>query len=137
MSDAVDRQPVDPIDLVDDPVEDPIRDVHSGALVLAFPSIRPAPVDRPTEPPLRDVIGEVLRDERLDQQRTLAEVAREAAVSLPYLSEIERGRKEVSSDVLAAICDALQLPLADVLGRSAERLRPSLGGGSGMMLLAA
>ena len=92
---------------------------------------------RGDEPPLRDVIGDVLRDERLDQRRTLAEVAREAAVSLPYLSEVERGRKEVSSDVLAAICDALDLPLADVLERSATRLRPRMRRGSGLMLLAA
>ena len=92
---------------------------------------------RREEPLLRDVIGDVLRDERLDQQRTLAEVAREAAVSLPYLSEVERGRKEVSSDVLAAICDALDLPLVEVLERSTERLRPSMRGTAAVMLLAA
>ena len=125
--------------------------------VVSFPTARPQPeVDRAdrdersddadaeadddrhgVDPPLRDVIGEVLRDERLDQQRTLAEVARQAAVSLPYLSEVERGRKDVSSDLLAAICDALDLPLADVLERSSERLRPTMRAGSGMMLLAA
>jgi DNA-binding Xre family transcriptional regulator len=115
--------------------------------LLPFPTVRPdrgvdrnddrGDDERHADPPLRDLIGEVLRDERLDQDRTLAEVAREAAVSLPYLSEVERGRKEVSSDVLAAICDALDLPLADVLERSAERLRPSMRGGSAMMLLAA
>jgi len=98
--------------------------------VLAFPSNRPA--DEPDDvdvplPKLRDVIGDVLRTERLDQQRTLAEVAGEAAVSLPYLSEVERGRKEVSSDLLESICDALELPLADVLQRAAERLRVDAG----------
>lgn len=109
--------------------------------VLPFPKVRPAadPAVEPAEHdrPLREVIGDVLREERLDQERTLADVADDAAVSLPYLSEVERGVKEVSSDVLAAICDALELPLADVLERSAERLRPMAGGGSDMLLLAA
>lgn len=75
------------------------------------------------EPLLRDVIGDVLREERLRQERTLAEVARRAAVSLPYLSEIERGRKEVSSDVLDAVVRSLDLDLVDVLERAAQRLR--------------
>ena len=93
--------------------------------VLPFPSNRsdePA-VDGESEPRLREVIGDVLRDERVEQGRTLADVAHGAAVSLPYLSEVERGVKEVSSDLLDAICDALELPLADVLQRSADRLR--------------
>ncbi|MEM7339166.1 MAG: helix-turn-helix transcriptional regulator [Actinomycetota bacterium] len=72
---------------------------------------------------LRHVIGDTLRTERLQQGRTLADVADEAAVSLPYLSEIERGRKEVSSDVLHAIHHALGLELDDVLERAVERLR--------------
>jgi transcriptional regulator with XRE-family HTH domain len=79
------------------------------------------------EPRLRDVIGDVLRHERLEQERTLADVAARAAVSLPYLSEVERGRKDVSSDVLQSICDALELPLAEVLERSADRLRIDAG----------
>lgn len=77
------------------------------------------------DPRLRDVIGDVLRDERLGQGRTLADVAEGAAVSLPYLSEVERGRKEVSSDVLESICRELDLPLVDVLERSIDRLRVS------------
>ena len=77
-----------------------------------------------TEPgALRETIGDVLRDERHAQERTLAEVARDAAVSLPYLSEIERGRKDVSGDVLGSVCDALGLPLPDLLEESARRLR--------------
>lgn len=82
--------------------------------------------DEPVEAddrPLREVLGEVLRDERLDQGRTLAEVAAAAHVSLPYLSEVERGRKDPSSDIVAAISQALELPLPTVLERSAERLR--------------
>jgi XRE family transcriptional regulator, stress-response regulator len=66
-------------------------------------------------PLLRTTIGEVLRRIRLEQGRTLADVSRAARVSMPYLSEVERGRKEASSEVLAAICDALQVSLPDVL----------------------
>lgn len=109
--------------------------------VLSFPRVRPAeatPVPTSDDGPrLRDLIGDVLRDERLDQKRTLADVARDAAVSLPYLSEVERGRKEVSSDLLAAICDALEIPLVQVLERSADRLRGTGARGSGIQLLAA
>ena len=76
----------------------------------------------PDEPRLRDVIGEVLRDERQRQDRTLADVAEDAAVSLQYLSEIERGRKEVSSELLHAVHSALGLELVDVLNRASERL---------------
>jgi DNA-binding Xre family transcriptional regulator len=107
-------------------MSDGVHDDDWNAEIVAFPGVAPgAPSPSPTapEPPLRDVIGEVLRDERLDQGRTLADVAGGAHVSLPYLSEVERGRKEVSSEVLAAICDALELPLVDVLERSADRLR--------------
>jgi transcriptional regulator with XRE-family HTH domain len=63
------------------------------------------------------MLGEVLRRTRLDQGRTLAEVAADANVSMPYLSELERGLKEASSEVLAAICDALEIDLADVLAQ--------------------
>ena len=73
--------------------------------------------ERP-EPLLRDALGAVLRAERTAQHRTLADVALAAKVSLPYLSEVERGRKEPSSEVLAAICSALDLPLADLLQRT-------------------
>jgi transcriptional regulator with XRE-family HTH domain len=61
------------------------------------------------------MIGEVLRRTRLAQGRTLADVARAAKVSLPYLSELERGRKEGSSEVLAAVCDALGIELAELV----------------------
>jgi len=119
--------------------EDPSSDSERGGTVIPFPT---APSDAPTElaepdPVLRDVIGDVLREERLDQDRTLADVADDAAVSLPYLSEIERGRKEVSSDVLDAIIRSLGLDLADVLERAAERLRESAPGMPYMSLLAA
>lgn len=93
--------------------------------VLPFPSVpRDQPAESPAaEPTLRQAIGEVLREERHDQARTLADVANRAGVSLPYLSEVERGRKDVSSEVLGAISDALDLPLPVILERSARRLR--------------
>lgn len=108
--------------------------VDTVGRILPFPSLGPASCEQP-EPRLRDVIGEVLRDERHAQERTLADVADAAAVSLPYLSEVERGVKEVSSDLLAAICESLDLPLDVVLERGARRLRS--GGGSGVTMLAA
>lgn len=86
---------------------------------------------------LRDVIGEVLREERQRQERTLADVAEDAAVSLPYLSEIERGRKDVSSDVLRAVHDALGIELDDVLDRAARRLRAGTERGGDLRMLAA
>jgi transcriptional regulator with XRE-family HTH domain len=112
--------------------------------VLRFPTAHEPLPDRSSgaddgiEPSLRSVIGAVLRDERHDQRRTLADVAEQAAVSLPYLSEVERGRKEASSDVLAAVCTALELELADVLERSVRYLRPrAQGGSSSIQMLAA
>lgn len=64
---------------------------------------------------LRSVIGGELRRARLDQGRTLREVSSQARVSLGYLSEVERGQKEASSELLAAICGALDVPLSNVL----------------------
>ena len=64
---------------------------------------------------LRGLIGVVLRRIRLHQGRTLRDVADTARVSVPYLSEVERGRKEPSSELLAAICTALDLQLTDLL----------------------
>ena len=68
------------------------------------------------EPLWRHVVGDVLRRERLAQERTLRDVAEAARISMPYLSELERGRKEGSSEVLAAAAHALGLGLADLLG---------------------
>lgn len=64
---------------------------------------------------LREALGDSLRRTRVSQSRTLREVSSSARVSLGYLSEIERGRKEASSELLAAICEALEVPLSDVL----------------------
>src|SRR5271155_5298269 len=73
-------------------------------------------------PLLRTMLGEVLRRTRLEQGRTLADVARVARVSMPYLSEVERGRKEASSEVLAAICDSLHIDLSDLLAEVGREL---------------
>jgi transcriptional regulator with XRE-family HTH domain len=73
---------------------------------------------------LREAIGERLRRTRSSQCRTLREVSRVARVSLGYLSEVERGRKEPSSELLAAICDALDLPLDELLRHVADDLGP-------------
>jgi XRE family transcriptional regulator, stress-response regulator len=64
---------------------------------------------------LRRVIGDALRARRQSQHRTLREVSTAANVSLGYLSEIERGQKEASSELLAAICDALGAQLSELL----------------------
>ncbi|WP_422392119.1 helix-turn-helix domain-containing protein [Nakamurella antarctica] len=64
---------------------------------------------------LRDALGETLRDARTRQNRTLRDVSHAANVSLGYLSEVERGRKEASSELLASICAALEVQLHDVL----------------------
>lgn len=64
---------------------------------------------------MREVIGEELRRRRQDQGRTLREVSGAAAVSLGYLSEVERGHKEASSELLAAICEALDISLSELL----------------------
>jgi transcriptional regulator with XRE-family HTH domain len=88
----------------------PLRPVTSAAAPVAG---APAPAVR--EPLWRHVVGDVLRRERLAQERTLKDVADEARISMPYLSEIERGLKEASSEVLAAAARALGLRLADLL----------------------
>ena len=69
---------------------------------------------------LREVIGDVLRRARISQGRTLREVSDAARVSLGYLSEVERGRKEASSELLSAICGALDVPLSRVLSDAGD-----------------
>jgi hypothetical protein len=76
----------------------------------------------PKEPLWRDLVGDVLRRERLAQERTLKDVAEAARISMPYLSELERGRKEASSEVLAAAAQGLGLGLADLLSLAQDEL---------------
>jgi transcriptional regulator with XRE-family HTH domain len=74
-------------------------------------------------PVLRQVIGETLRALRMRQRRTLREVSSRARVSLGYLSEVERGQKEASSELLAAICSALDVELSDLFLEVSDTLR--------------
>ena len=71
---------------------------------------------------LRSLLGDALRETRLQQHRTLREVSSAARVSLGYLSEVERGQKEASSELLASICRALGVRLSDVLREVSEEL---------------
>jgi transcriptional regulator with XRE-family HTH domain len=71
---------------------------------------------------MREAIGGSLRRVRTARRRTLREVSRRARVSLGYLSEVERGRKEPSSELLAAICDALDVALSELLSDAAQTL---------------
>ena len=83
----------------------------------------PSPRKPRPEPLWREVLGQRLRTLRLDQQETLAETAGRAGLSPQYLSEIERGRKEPSSEMIAALAGALDITVADLMAGAAEDLR--------------
>ena len=68
----------------------------------------------------RRLLGEVLRAQRMRQGRTLRQVSADARVSLGYISEIERGQKEASSELLASICAALDVPLSEILSEVSD-----------------
>jgi transcriptional regulator with XRE-family HTH domain len=68
----------------------------------------------------RRLLGEVLRAQRMRQGRTLRQVSADARVSLGYISEIERGQKEASSELLASICSALDVPLSEILSEVSD-----------------
>ncbi len=76
---------------------------------------------------LRREIGDVLRTARQRQGRTLREVSSAARVSLGYLSEVERGQKEASSELLGSICEALNTPLSMILREVSERVAVAEG----------
>ncbi|MBO9578555.1 MAG: helix-turn-helix transcriptional regulator [Microbacteriaceae bacterium] len=71
---------------------------------------------------VRHEIGDVLRDLRLQQGKTLRQVASKASVALGYLSEVERGQKEASSEILASVADALSTPISSILREVSDRL---------------
>ncbi|MGQ0845467.1 MAG: helix-turn-helix domain-containing protein [Sporichthyaceae bacterium] len=71
---------------------------------------------------LRRLLGDVLRNRRQEQGRTLREVSASARVSLGYLSEVERGQKEASSELLASICDALEVRMSELMRDVADQL---------------
>ena len=68
----------------------------------------------------RRLLGDVLRGARMQRGMTLRELSAEARVSLGYISEIERGQKEASSELLSSLCQAMDLPLSDVLREVAD-----------------
>lgn len=72
---------------------------------------------------LRRLLGDALRRQRLHQERTLRDVSSGARVSLGYLSEIERGQKEASSELLSSICEALGVNLSTVLREVSDEMR--------------
>ena len=71
---------------------------------------------------VRQEIGEVLRDFRLQKGRTLRQVAGRASVALGYLSEVERGQKEASSEILASVADALDVPISTIMREVGDRI---------------
>ena len=84
--------------------------------------------DEPAEEPLwREAVGEQLREERTARNERLTDVAGRAGVSTQYLSELERGLKEPSSEVLAALARALRLSVADLASRATSRLTATGG----------
>lgn len=116
----------------------PVRPAAAPPGPAPAPSAPASAPSAPGEPLWRDLVGDVLRGERLAQERTLKDVAEAARISVPYLSEVERGRKEASSEVLAAAARALGLGLGDLLARAHGELvrvtgrRPgAVRGGSG------
>lgn len=82
---------------------------------------------------LRNAVGETLRDARTRQSRTLRDVSTAANVSLGYLSEVERGRKEASSELLASICDALEIEVSDLLDTVSRTMRVDRPVGKGVL----
>lgn len=72
---------------------------------------------------VREQIGDVLRDLRLQKGKTLRQVAGKASVALGYLSEVERGQKEASSEIIASVADALDVPVSAIMFNVADRLQ--------------
>src|SRR3954469_7647137 len=104
--------------------------------VIAFPP-QERPEDNEAEPLWREAVGHELREERQRQERTLADVSEESGVSTQYLSEIERGRKEPSSEILGAVSGAPGLPLVDLTTRITRTLLTRTTRPTGPLALAA
>lgn len=71
---------------------------------------------------VRQELGDVLRDFRQQKGRTLRQIASRASVALGYLSEVERGQKEASSEILASVADALEVPVSVIMRQVSDRL---------------
>ena len=89
---------------------------------LLIETVKRKDLDMANTPMLRNHVGDVLRHVRRAEKRTLRDVSSEARVSLGYLSEVERGQKEASSELLAAICRALQVPMSVILREVSNRI---------------
>jgi transcriptional regulator with XRE-family HTH domain len=96
---------------------------HARVIPLRREPSADQPSSGPPEPLWREVLGQRLRTLRLDQQETLAETAGRAGISPQYLSEIERGRKEPSSEMIAALAGALGTTLTVLTGQVSSDLR--------------
>lgn len=101
--------------------EPPARDVPAEPRPASPSERRPVPVPEGAEPLWRDVVGEELRAARADRGERIADVAERAGMSPQYLSEIERGRKDPSSEMLAAVAGALGLTTRELARRVAAR----------------
>lgn len=102
--------------------------------MAAVRQVTALPLDRPRqqrgEPLFRQAVGRVLREARTAREERLVDVAREAAISPQYLSEIERGAKDPSSEVLRSVSGALDLPAAEVVRRASSLMSaPARRGG--------
>ncbi|MBO3663354.1 helix-turn-helix domain-containing protein [Microbacterium stercoris] len=71
---------------------------------------------------VRQEIGDVLRDVRQQKGQTLRQVASKASVALGYLSEVERGQKEASSEILASVAEALDVPISSIMREVGDRI---------------
>ena len=115
----------------------PVRGRTERSPVRRGPLVHSPSRPTPAQPLWREIIGSVLRDERRRQQRTLAQVAERAGMSVQYLSEVERGRKEASSEMLAAACGSLGLSLGQFAFRCAGAIDRAGARPTGPVLLAA
>ncbi|HEU5483718.1 MAG TPA: helix-turn-helix transcriptional regulator [Microlunatus sp.] len=97
----------------------------------------PRTTGRRGDPLWRELVGDVLRQRRIERSETQRDVAGRAGISVQYLSEIERGRKEPSSEMLAAVGGALDLPLLDLTRAVGRRLLRAGGRPTGPVALAA
>ena len=101
----------------------PVLGPHRGPTVVAMAEISAAPRPHPVEPLWREALGEVLRRVRRHRRLTLTTAAARAGISPQYLSEIERGRKDPSSEIVAAVAGALGCTLVEVTDLTLRDLR--------------
>ena len=95
--------------------------------VIAFPLPQRRTAPTSPEPLWREAVGHELREERRRSERTLTDVAEQAGVSMQYLSEVERGLKEPSSEILGAVAGALGLRLVDLTARVTRTVSGAVG----------